>query len=209
MRHLHRHRRAVDQHDLVAPVELVHLPRRNAQRHKSGRRCRRSFALPGGRVSPNRVVSAGVSKRPKLLEHPDQRQKLPARARRVHGKQALESTRHEPSFGCGCTVRCRRTPSLRTAGSCAPAGDVQLARDLPDRPAAHQILVAHPRDRIHALSPFHPSKPKGKAVSALGATGVNIPRRSTAYHPLKSIVALRPPLPLRRRRVEAPRRPSA
>ena len=34
MRDLHRHRRAVDQHDLVAPVELVGLARREAQRHE-------------------------------------------------------------------------------------------------------------------------------------------------------------------------------
>jgi hypothetical protein len=37
VRHLHRHRRAADQHDLVAPVKLVGLARGEAQRHI--RRC--------------------------------------------------------------------------------------------------------------------------------------------------------------------------
>ena len=45
MRHLHRHRHAVDQDDLVAPVELVGLARREAQRHVGFRR--RCAALLG------------------------------------------------------------------------------------------------------------------------------------------------------------------
>ena len=46
MRHLHRHGRAVDQHDLVAPVELVGLARRKAQRDKGANRRRRAVTLP-------------------------------------------------------------------------------------------------------------------------------------------------------------------
>ena len=42
---LHRHRDAVDQHDLVAPVELVRLARREAQRNESRRR-RRALPAP-------------------------------------------------------------------------------------------------------------------------------------------------------------------
>ena len=44
MRHLHRHRHAVHDDDLVAPVELVGLARREAQRHISVRRRARRFS---------------------------------------------------------------------------------------------------------------------------------------------------------------------
>lgn len=38
MRDRHRDRRAIDQHDLIAPVELMGLARRKTQRHDATRR---------------------------------------------------------------------------------------------------------------------------------------------------------------------------
>jgi hypothetical protein len=61
MRDLDRDRRAVDQHNLVRPVELVRLTGRKAQRNIGF--CRRGAALgtPPLGVSTNRVVAALVT----------------------------------------------------------------------------------------------------------------------------------------------------
>jgi hypothetical protein len=73
MRDLHGDGHAVDQHDLVAPVELVGLAWREAQRHV-GFRCRRPAHLaPRLGIAPDRVVAAVVPGTAQRLEHPDQR----------------------------------------------------------------------------------------------------------------------------------------
>src|SRR4051812_24701438 len=90
MRHLNRDRRAVDQHDLVAPVELESLARRKAQRHV-GLRCRRTgrgAPLPG--IVPDRVVAALVTEPAQLLENPDQRQPLATRLALVRKQQVIK-----------------------------------------------------------------------------------------------------------------------
>src|SRR6266481_7989667 len=61
MRDLHSHRRAVDQHDLVRPVELVGLARRKTQRYISFRRRRAALDTPPLRVTSNRVVAALIA----------------------------------------------------------------------------------------------------------------------------------------------------
>jgi hypothetical protein len=79
VRYFDGHGRAIDQHDLVAPVELVRFSRREAQRHV-GLRCRRTVRgapLPG--IAPNRVVAALVTEPAQLLEYPDQRQPFTTR----------------------------------------------------------------------------------------------------------------------------------
>jgi hypothetical protein len=90
MRDLHGHRRAVDQHDLVRPVELVGLARRKAQRH-IGFRCRRPVLDPPllG-VTPHRIVAALITGSVQLFEHPDQRQPLTRRLALVRQQQTVE-----------------------------------------------------------------------------------------------------------------------
>ena len=106
MRDLHGHRRAVDQHDLVAPVELVGLARRKAQRHIGFRRRRPALDAPLLGVAPDRVVAALVAEPAQLLEDPDQRQPL---ARRLPPRSSNSSRSRSPcqapSFGRGCTAR--------------------------------------------------------------------------------------------------------
>ena len=63
MRHLDGDRRAVDQHDLVRPVELVGLARRKAQRHIGFRRRRAALGTPPLGVAANRVVAALITER--------------------------------------------------------------------------------------------------------------------------------------------------
>jgi hypothetical protein len=68
MRDFHRHRRAAEHHDLVAPVELVSLARRERQRHESRRRLARVLTAPTLRVAANRVVAALVPQPTQFLE---------------------------------------------------------------------------------------------------------------------------------------------
>ncbi len=68
---LHDDRHAVQQNDLVAPIELVGFPRCKDQRNVScSRRCAALFVpLPG--VTPNGIVSTVVAKPAQLLEQTD------------------------------------------------------------------------------------------------------------------------------------------
>src|SRR6478736_2330859 len=90
VRHLHGHRRAVQQDDLVAPVELVGFTRREAQRHIG--RSRRGAALlaPPSGVAPHGVVAAGITAATQFLEQADQRQALPRRLTFIRRQQLIE-----------------------------------------------------------------------------------------------------------------------
>src|SRR5262249_54371806 len=76
MRDLDRDGHAVDQHDLVAPVELVGLARRKAQWHIGLRRRRPTLLAPALGVTPDRVVAAVIARGTQRLEYADQRQAL-------------------------------------------------------------------------------------------------------------------------------------
>ena len=90
MRHLHRHRRAVDQHDLMAPVELIRLARCKAQRNEGTNRGRRPITLPPACIAPHRIIAALVAKATQLLEYPDQRQPLAAGLRLVRRQNPIK-----------------------------------------------------------------------------------------------------------------------
>jgi hypothetical protein len=70
---LHSHGRAIDPHDLVAPVELVGLPRIEAQRHE-GRRLLvaavREIRYDSSRLVPywNAGIEKGTDGAPKRME---------------------------------------------------------------------------------------------------------------------------------------------
>lgn len=82
---LHLHRRAVDQHDLVAPVELVGLAGVEAQRYEGRCRQRGLLALPASSIAAHRIVAALVAEPAQRLEDPDQRQPLTRRTGFVDG----------------------------------------------------------------------------------------------------------------------------
>ena len=68
VRHLHGHRHAVQQDDLVAPVELVGFTRREAQRHIGcGRRGASLLAPPSG-VATYGIVAAAITAAAQFLE---------------------------------------------------------------------------------------------------------------------------------------------
>jgi hypothetical protein len=193
MRHLHRDGHPVDQHDLVAPVELVRLARREAQRHE---RCRRRRGLPApplSRVAPHRVVAPFIAEPAQVLKNPQQRHSLASLARCIHRQQLVQILQPPPELRLGlhaALVFERRLTRAQDLAHRIP-GDVQLPRDLPDRPAAHKVLAANPRDRVHALHP-PATRPETRTGSLCetrrggsildadpAAHRVNIPRRST------------------------------
>ena len=71
---LHGHRHAVYHDDLVAPVELVGLARRERQRHENRHRLARVLPAPGPRVAANRIVATLVTQCPQLFEQANQGQ---------------------------------------------------------------------------------------------------------------------------------------
>ena len=71
MGYLHGDRHAVQQDDLVAPVELIGFPGRKTQRH-IGRRCRLPAIFgPFAGIAAHRIVAALVATTAQLLEDAD------------------------------------------------------------------------------------------------------------------------------------------
>src|SRR5690606_24687443 len=58
---LDRHRRAVEQHDLVAPVELVGFSGRKTQRHKRRGHTGRAIPAPAPGIAPHRIITPLVT----------------------------------------------------------------------------------------------------------------------------------------------------
>ena len=87
---LHDHRRPVQQDDFVAPVELVGLSRRKAQRDVGRRRRLPALFGPSPGVAPHGIVAAVVTTAPQFLEDPDQRQLFTGSLGRVARQQCVE-----------------------------------------------------------------------------------------------------------------------
>ena len=112
LRHLHLRGHAVEQHDLVAPVELVGLARRKAQRNERRRRALALAALPCPAVAAHGVIAARIPDEPQFLIDPLERQMLALRPLHVLRKQLVEG------FG----VHRSAAVAARDARSAAPSG---------------------------------------------------------------------------------------
>ncbi len=152
---LHRHGRAVQHHDLVAPVELIRLARRKAQRHIGLRQRRAALLAPGLGITADRVVTAVIAQLAQRLEDPDQRQPLTRLLRLVLRQQPVEIS---PP---GAELRLRLLgPRIAKLGRLRPQ---HLAHDLPGQtqlPANHldRLLLDEMRppdlpDRLHYQHP--------------------------------------------------------
>jgi hypothetical protein len=192
MRNLQGHRRAVQHDDLMAPVELIGFARRKSQRHIGVRRRARMLPAPPARVTANSVVAARITKRPKLLEQPDQRQLLACRDFRIRSKQPVEISRPVPKLRPWLRLPFVRERCLARAQN-APDGiarQFQLPRDLLDRLTPVQMLPAYPRNRLHNQHPLTAcwrqsrqsiqSAIRGSILDAdYPKNGVTFPRRNT------------------------------
>ena len=83
MGNLDDHRRAAQQDDFVAPVELIGLPRSKAQRNIGGGRRLPMLLGPSPGVAAQRIIAALVTAPAQVLEDPDQCQLLTGRLGRI------------------------------------------------------------------------------------------------------------------------------
>ncbi len=152
---LDRYGDAVDQHDLVAPVELVGLARIEAQRHERRRPSRAAFAPPGRGVSPDSVIAAIVAHTAEVLEDPQQRHPLAEAARSIRGEEPLELLAPGPE------LRMRLNAALvLERGLLGPQNlphnlprQLQLTADLLDRLPLNEMRPADLGDRLHNQHP--------------------------------------------------------
>ena len=87
---LHDRRHAVEQDDLMAPVELIGFTRIEAERNIGGSRQRSLLIAPFARIAPHRVIAAFIAKAVQILENPDQSQPLSRWFFRVRLQQIVE-----------------------------------------------------------------------------------------------------------------------
>jgi hypothetical protein len=90
MRHLHRRGHTVDQHDLMAPVELVGFAGFETQRHIRGRGRLLFFLGPRCRVTSDGIIPTVIPKRPELFENPDAGQSLALGLAGIRGQHLVE-----------------------------------------------------------------------------------------------------------------------
>ena len=135
VRDLHRRGHAVHDDDLMAPVELVGLARRERQRDEGARRRTRMLLPPTYRITANGGVAAVKAEPLQFLENADQRQTLARRFLPIGIQQSLEPFPPRPK------PRHRLPGSLVTKLSRARPNDFphhlarnpQFAADLLDR----------------------------------------------------------------------------
>jgi len=152
---LHDHRHAAQHDDFVAPVELVGLPRSEAQRDVRRRRRFPMLLGPSPGVAAQRIVAAVIAAPAELLEDPDQRQLLASRLGRVAFQQFVELSRPSSQLRPrldGALVFERRLPGSQHLADRVP-GHPEVPRNLPDRLALDEVLAPNPRNRLHDQHP--------------------------------------------------------
>ena len=159
MRDLHDRRHPVHHNDLVAPVELIGLARRERQRHKGIRRRACIRLRPASRITADGVIAAVVSERPQLLENPDQGQPLSRRRFDVRRQQPIELLLPSSEFRARLHLTLVRKRRLVRAQDLTNriAGQPQVACDLLDRLAVNEVLAPYPTDRLHNQHPPPPA----------------------------------------------------
>src|SRR6185437_12329792 len=141
---LHRRRHAVDDDDLVAPVELVGFPRRKRQGNERFRRRARVPLAPAPRIAANRSVTAGIAQRHEILVNPNDGQSLSRRPALVLVQKRVKTLRHGPIRGRGWRER-----SYRNSVAFDFPRHTQLAADLLDRLTKLEIGPTYLGDRLH------------------------------------------------------------
>lgn len=99
MSDLHEHRHAVEENDLVAPVEPVGFARRKAQRDISRRGRLPALLAPAPGVTPHGIVTTVIAATAQLFEDPDQRQLLASGFGRARRQQGVKFRRPSSELG--------------------------------------------------------------------------------------------------------------
>jgi hypothetical protein len=164
MGHLDCHGHAIEDHDLMAPVELVGLARIEAQRDISAGRRLPCCLRPTGRVSAHGVIAAIIAPVAQLLVDPDQRQSVALRSPRILGQHVVQ-------FGPpGIDLRTRLRGAVIGELGRPRSNDLahrvprqpQLSADLLDRLAFDEMRPPDLRYRLHNQHPLiAPSRSRG------------------------------------------------
>ena len=156
MGNLHGCGHAIEDHDLMAPVELVSFARIKAQRDISTGRCLLRRLRPTGRISAHGVIAAVIATVAQLLVDPDQRQSFALRPPRILGQHLVQ-------LGSpGIDLRTRlRGAVIGELGRARPDNlahrvprNPQLAANLLDRLAFDEMRTPDLRDRLHNQHPL-------------------------------------------------------
>ena len=94
---LHQHRRAAQQNNFLAPVELIGFVGRKAQRNIGRGRCLTVLIGSPHGVTAHRIVAA-IATSAQLLEDPDQRQLFTSGPNRIGRQQLLKLRRPLPQL---------------------------------------------------------------------------------------------------------------
>ena len=152
---LDRHCDAVDQHDLVAPVELVGLARIEAQRHEGRRRSRAALAPPGRGVAPDGVIATFIAETTQILEDPQQRHPLAPAARSIRSEEPLKILAPRPELRMrlnAALVLERGLLGSKNLPDNLPR-QLQLTANLLDRLPLNEMRPADLGDRLHNQHP--------------------------------------------------------
>src|SRR5271157_57965 len=165
------HRRAAQQDDFVAPVELVGFAGSEAQWDVGC--CRRLPVLlgPSSGIAAHGIVAAVIAAPAQFLENPDQRQLLAGSLGRVPCQQFVEIRRPPPQLRPGLDRALVLECGLARAKHLADRipGHLQVPRDLPDRLALDEMLAPNPANRLHRQH-ASPARFESEASSATGQT---------------------------------------
>jgi hypothetical protein len=155
------HRRhPVQDDDLMAPIELVSLARRETQRDVGSNRTARCPPLPRPRIAPDSVVATRISLPLQRLENQDQCQLLTARLAAVRLQQIIQRRLPGPELAPGLNITLVRKRRLARPQHLADrvARDLQITGDLLDRPPLNIMRAPDPANRLHYQHPpHHPS----------------------------------------------------
>lgn len=153
---LDRRGHAVEDHDLMAPVELVGLARIEAQRDiGAGRRFLRRLR-PTGRISAHGVIAAVIAAAAQLLVDPDQRQAFAFRSPGIVGQHLVQLGTPGIDLRTGlprAVIGELGRPRSDDLAHRVPR-QTQLAADLLDRFAFDEMRSSDLRDRLHNQHPL-------------------------------------------------------
>ena len=156
---LHDHRHAIEQDDLVAPVELVGFSRRKAQRDVGRSRRLSALLAPPSGVTAHGVVAAVIATPAQLFEDPDQRQLLASSLGRIRRQQSVElccpSSQLRPRLDN--TLVLERGLSRPQHLPDRVPRYLQVPGDLLDRLALDEVLAPNPGNRLHDQHPRPPA----------------------------------------------------
>ena len=165
MGHLQGDRHAAKDHDLVRPVKLIGLARREAERDEGIAPARPPRRAPTPGITPHRIIAAAISRPAEILGNPQQRHPFTPAAFLVLRQKSFQFIKIRPQ------LRIRLIPAF--VGKTGRSGTQNLAHRVPrqaavpcnrlDRLPVNNMVPPNLRNRLHYQHP--PDTPMLKNTS--------------------------------------------